>query len=194
MTKEAFVALVTADPRRAPISRTRGPERKERQTLDVDSCARTERYAHHVLALQQVGGQLLDTRDPGDFAAAHLVGSVNVGLGGQFATWAGTVLTRERPIVIVADPGRESESAVRLGRIGFDHVVGYLDGGLRSAESRPDLTATTERLRLTVAAERLARGETRAPLAIRREGPGEREQNTWPAASAFPSITSPTAA
>src|ERR1700752_3910294 len=109
-----------------------------------------------LLALQQVGAQILDTRDPGEFAAAHLVGSINIGLGGQYATWAGTVLNRERPIVIIADPGRENEAAVRLGRIGFDHIVGYLKDGLLSLASRPDLTVTTERISASLAAERLA--------------------------------------
>ena len=68
---------------------------------------------------------MLDTREPAAFAAAHLAGSINIGLIGQYATWAGTVLSRDAPIVIVADPARKSESALRLGRIGFDHVVGY---------------------------------------------------------------------
>jgi hypothetical protein len=52
-----------------------------------------------------------------------LAGGINVGLGGQYATWAGTVLTREQPIVIIADPGCD-EAAMRLGRIGCDHVLG----------------------------------------------------------------------
>ena len=57
-----------------------------------------------VLALQAAGAQVLDTRDPVEFAAAHLAGSINIGLGGQYATWAGTMLNREHPIVIIADP------------------------------------------------------------------------------------------
>ena len=82
---------------------------------------------------------LLDVRDPADFAGAHLAGSVNIGLGGSYATWAGTVLDRERPLVIVADPGREQEAALRLGRIGFDNVAGFLDGGMQAVDARPDL-------------------------------------------------------
>src|SRR4029077_7426021 len=96
------------------------------------------------------------TRDPGEFAAAHLTGSLNIGLGGQFATWAGTMLSRERPIVIIADPGREHEAAVRRGRIGVDHVVGYLKDGMLSLQSQPELTMTTERLSAQAAAERIA--------------------------------------
>ncbi len=99
---------------------------------------------------------MLDTRDPAEFAAAHLEGSINIGLIGQYATWAGTVLTRDQPIVIVADPGAEAESAMRLGRIGFDHVIGYLKGGLRSADASAARVVTTERIGAGVAAERLA--------------------------------------
>jgi rhodanese-related sulfurtransferase len=121
-----------------------------------------------VLDLQKAGGQVLDTREPADFASAHLAGSINIGLGGQYATWAGTILDHDRPIAIVADPGRENESAVRLGRIGFDHVVGYLKDGLQSLAARPDLTATTERVSPHLAAERMAAGgwtivDVRAP-------------------------------
>src|SRR5438093_1177082 len=161
MTKAEFVDLVTADQPDAPAYFTYDAilNSRERPTLD-ESLARelNPMTLDHVLALQEVGGQILDTRDSNDFAAAHLAGSINIGLGGQYATWAGTVLSREQPIVIIADPGRESESAVRLGRIGFDHVVGYLEDGLQSLASRPDLTATTDRVSAPLAAEPLAAG------------------------------------
>src|SRR6266508_986101 len=176
MTKQAFVDLVTADQPDAPPYFTYDAvlNSKERLTL-AETLARelNPMTLDQVLALQEVGGQILDTRDPNDFAAAHLSGSINIGLGGQYATWAGTVLSRERPIVIIADPARESESAVRLGRIGFDHVVGYLKDGLRSLEARPDLTASTERISAPLAAERLADGE---PLAVDVRTPREREE------------------
>jgi rhodanese-related sulfurtransferase len=125
-----------------------------------------------VLAMQEVGAQILDTRDPAEFAAAHLKGSINVGLGGQYATWAGTVLDRDHPIVIVADPGRESEAAMRLGRIGFDHVVGFLKDGLHSLQGRPELTVATERVSAPFAAELLSSAD--APVAIDVRSPRER--------------------
>ena len=166
MSKSAFVELVTADQPDAPPYFTYDAvlNSKERQTLDQALAREVNPVTlDQLLALQDVGAQVLDTREPGDFAAAHLAGSINVGLSGQYATWAGTVLSRERPIVLITDPGREQESAVRLGRIGFDHVVGYLQGGLRSLESRPDLMASTERLSPQVASDRLATG---SPLAV----------------------------
>jgi hydroxyacylglutathione hydrolase len=135
MPKDRFIDIVTADQPDAPAYFTYDAvlNTKERPTL-TEALERGPITLEQLLALQAVGAQVLDTRDPGDFAAAHLTGSINIGLGGQFATWAGSVLRRDRPIVIVADPGRERESMMRLGRIGFDHVVGYLADGMLSLE------------------------------------------------------------
>jgi hydroxyacylglutathione hydrolase len=176
MSKASFVELVTADQPDAPpyFAYNAVLNSQERPTLDVALARELNPMTLDlVLALQRTGGQILDTRDPIEFAAAHLAGTINIGLGGHFATWAGTVLNREHPIVIIADPGRENEAAVRLGRIGFDHIVGFLQDGLRSLESRPDLTATTERLSAPLAAERLASG---TPLAVDVRAPNERDQ------------------
>ena len=73
--------------------------------------------------------------------------------------------------------GRESEAATRLGRIGFDQVVGYLDGGLHSLESRPELTTSTERISAELAAQRVATApRDEAPLTVDVRAPREREQ------------------
>jgi hydroxyacylglutathione hydrolase len=176
MSKEAFIQVVTADQPEAPayFNYDAVLNSEERPTLDQTLAHVNPMTLDDLLALQAVGAQILDTRDPGEFAAAHLAGSINIGLGGQYATWAGTVLVRDHPIVIIADPGRENEAATRLGRIGFDHVVGYLKDGLHSLKSRPELTVTTERVSAPFAAELLSTGEP--PLAIDVRTPREREQ------------------
>ena len=156
LSKDAFIELVTADQPEAPSyftydavlnSRNRPTLNEaltwELQPMSLDDC----------LELQRHGVQLLDTRDANEFAAAHLKGSINIGLGGAYATWAGTILDRERPIVVIAGPGAEKESAMRLGRIGFDHVVGFLQGGLVSVADRLDLVAETTRISPERAAE-----------------------------------------
>jgi len=73
---------------------------------------------------------------------------------------------------MIADPGHENESALRLGRIGLDSVVGYLDGGFRSVDERPPLIMTTERITPELAAERLA--SANPPLLVDVRAPGER--------------------
>jgi hydroxyacylglutathione hydrolase len=176
MSKDAFLQMVTADQPDAPAYFTYDAvmNSEERPTLDQTLAHVNPMTLDEVLALQSVGAQILDTRESGEFAAAHLAGSINIGLGGQYATWAGTVLDREHPIVIIADHGRENEAATRLGRIGFDHVVGYLKDGLLSLQSRPDLTVKTERISAPFAAELLSSPEP--PVAIDVRAPGEREQ------------------
>ncbi|MGB9404850.1 MAG: MBL fold metallo-hydrolase [Candidatus Acidiferrales bacterium] len=177
MSKEAFIHVVTADQPDAPAYFNYDAVRnsEERPTLD-EALARGMKplTLDSVLALQASGAQILDTRDASEFAGAHLAGSINIGLGGQYATWAGTVLDRQHPIVLIADPDRENESAVRLGRIGFDHLAGYLKDGLQSLESRPELIVFTERLSAPFAAELLSSSEP--PLAIDVRTPGERDQ------------------
>jgi rhodanese-related sulfurtransferase/glyoxylase-like metal-dependent hydrolase (beta-lactamase superfamily II) len=175
MSKAAFIDLVMADQPDAPAYFVYDGvlNSKERQTLD-DVLARELRplSLDRVLELHAAGAQLLDTREPAEYAASHLAGSINIGLGGQYATWAGTILSRERPIVIIASPGAERESALRLGRIGFDHVEGYLQGGLASLESRPDLMRTTTRVAPSLAAQLMASGEL---LTVDVRTPSERD-------------------
>ena len=186
MTKAAFVDLVLADQPDAPAYFVYDGvlNTKERQTLD-EALARELKplTLDRVLELQAEGAQLLDTRDATEFGAAHLVGSINIGLGGQYATWAGTILSREQPIVIIANPGAERESALRLGRIGFDHVAGYLQGGVASLERRPDLTRTTKRLSPSLASELMAKGEV-VPVDVRT--PAERDTKRIPDSVALP--------
>jgi len=176
MTKEAFIRVLTADQPEAPAYFTYDAvlNSQERATLDETLERVNALTLDRLLALQAEGAQIVDSRDPNEFAAAHLAGSINIGLGGQYATWAGTVLDRNHPIVIIADPGRENESITRLGRIGFDHVVGYLANGLESLESRPELVAFTERLSAPYAAELLSSAQP--PMIIDVRAPREREQ------------------
>lgn len=177
MSKQAFIDLVTADQPEAPPYFVYDAvlNSKERATLD-QALARELKPLElaRVLELQATGAQILDTREPEEFAAAHLAGSINIGLSGQYATWAGTILSREKPIVVIANPGRESESAVRLGRIGFDNVAGYLKNGMEGLASRPDLTKRAERYSASLASEML--GATNAPQLVDVRTAREREQ------------------
>jgi rhodanese-related sulfurtransferase len=72
---------------------------------------------------------LLDTRSSQVFIAGFVPGSISIGLDGRFAEWAGSLLPFDKPIVLVTAPGEEKESVIRLARVGFDKVKGYLEGG-----------------------------------------------------------------
>ena len=159
MTKEEFIGLVTADQPDAPSYFTYDAilNTRERALLDrnLEQVLRPIEL-DEALRMRDAGAQILDVRDAAEYAKGHLAGSINIGLGGQYATWAGTVLNRDKPIAIIAEPGREKEAALRLGRIGFDHVSGYLQGGMEALASRPDLVRPTERLSAPTVAEELA--------------------------------------
>lgn len=176
MSKEAFIRVVTADQPDAPayFNYDAVLNSQEHPTLEQTLAHISPMSVDEVLRAQKGGAQILDTRNPDEFAAAHLAGSINIGLIGQFATWAGTVLKHDRPIILITDPGRENESATRLGRIGFDHVAGYLKNGLHSLELLPELTATTERVSAQFAADLLL--SAKAPVVVDVRGPGERRQ------------------
>ncbi len=171
MSREEFVRIVMADQPDAPayFAYDSVLNTKERPTLEV-----TLERVLHPLSLEEVrrlpDAQLLDTRDPADFEGAHLVGSVNIGLGGQYASWAGTLLDRTRPIVIIAAAWREQESALRLGRIGFDEIAGYLAGGMARLDPHPELVARTERVTAATLAEHLASAGPPLVLDVRTEG------------------------
>ena len=177
MTEDAFVALVTADQPEAPAYFTYDAvlNAKERPTLErVLEHELNPLSLRRVLELIEAGAQVLDVRDPGDFAQGHLIGSINIGLGGQYATWAGTLLVRNRPIVIVAAPGRETEAATRLARIGFENVAGYLESGMQALEVSHDLLSYTEQISAGQLAEQLASPSSgHAPLILDVRTPGE---------------------
>jgi hydroxyacylglutathione hydrolase len=176
MSEDEFVALVTADQPEAPpyFAHDAALNRAERPTLpEVMERELRPLSVDEVVALHQCGAQVLDSREPPAFAAAHLSRSVNIGLSGKFATWAGTLLARDRPIVVVSDPGREPETVMRLGRIGLDQVVGHLAGGVIALRDRPELLSSTPRLSAEELADRLA--SPRPPAIVDVRGPAERE-------------------
>jgi glyoxylase-like metal-dependent hydrolase (beta-lactamase superfamily II)/rhodanese-related sulfurtransferase len=82
------------------------------------------------------GALLLDTRKADDFEKAFIKGSVNIGLNGQYAVWVGTLINIHQPIVLVAQEGTEHESVLRLARIGFENVVGYLKNGIEAWDEK----------------------------------------------------------
>ena len=84
-----------------------------------------------VLERGQRGATLLDTRPAAEFGAAHVPGSLHIGLNGQYASWAGTLLGLDSEIVLIAeDEERVTESRTRLARVGIERVTGYLGDGI----------------------------------------------------------------
>jgi hydroxyacylglutathione hydrolase len=128
-----------------------------------------------VLRAQRAGAQVLDTRSPEDFAGGHLAGSTHIGLAGRFTSWARTLLSPARPIVLVCAPGTEWAAAARLRRVGLDRIVGYLSGGIEAVRGLVALVRHPVRITSTVLRRRLERGpvslvDVRGESEWRREG------------------------
>ncbi len=89
---------------------------------------------------------ILDVRDPQNFEKGFIPNSINIGLNGSFAVWAGTLITDiKQEILLVADPGKEEEAITRLARVGYDYTIGFLSGGFeawKNAGKEVDLLAT----------------------------------------------------
>lgn len=177
MRKEDFVELVTSNQPEVPLyfGFDAMLNRQEHPTLDaIIQRGLLPLSLNEVLVFQRNGAQVLDVRDPADFAREHLAGSINIGLNGNLATWTGTILAPEISIVLIADPGREWEAVMQLGRIGYDHVAGCLMRGIRALEARPDLLRRTERITAAELAEHIANDQAPQVLDVRTEP--EREE------------------
>ena len=149
MSRAEFKAMVTEDQPEAPEYFVHDAilNRQDRSSLE-ETMQRSLKplLLDDVLRLQDSGAQVVDVRDAADYEGAHLRNVTNIALDGKCATWCGTVLSHDDPIVVIADSGGEEEAVMRLGRIGFDNVVGYLDGGMATVGDRLEVLASTERI------------------------------------------------
>lgn len=93
---------------------------------------------------------MLDTRAPEVFAKGHIPNSINIGLDGNFAMWVGELIPDiQQEIVLITEKGREEEAITRLARVGYDHAIGYLEGGFESWKSAGKETSTVQRMLAT---------------------------------------------
>jgi glyoxylase-like metal-dependent hydrolase (beta-lactamase superfamily II)/rhodanese-related sulfurtransferase len=149
MSFEDFKRLVTSDQPEAPDYFVYDAIKNRQERPDLEATLRTSLKplsVDEVVRLKNQGAEVVDVREAADFEGAHLAGSINIGLKGKYATWCGSILSHDRPIVVVADSGSEEEAVMRLGRIGFDNVAGCLRDGMAALESRPELIRVISRI------------------------------------------------
>lgn len=113
---------------------------------------------------------ILDTRNPMEFYQDYIPQSINIGIGGDFAPWVGTLIADvKQPLLIVTDAGKEEETVTRLSRVGFDNLLGHLQGGFASWKRAGKETDTVKR----ISAEQFAKEvniETDKVIDVRKEG------------------------
>lgn len=185
MERDAFIRMLTADQPTAPdyFAFDAQLNREERPTLEKSLAESMKPLDRETVESEVRGGALLlDVRDPEDFAGGYVPGSLNIGLTGTYAVWAGTLIDHHRPVVILAEPGDEHEAVMRLGRIGFDRVLGYMKDGIAAwpAERRAD------RRRWDPSGLSQALAGNEPPLVLDVRNPGERIGNGIEGAAAIP--------
>jgi glyoxylase-like metal-dependent hydrolase (beta-lactamase superfamily II)/rhodanese-related sulfurtransferase len=138
--------------------------------------------------LLEEGGVALDIRSGDDFAGAHVPRSVHIGLSGQFATWAGTVLgLAAHPVLIADTPEQVAEAQLRLARVGIEAAAGYLAGGIAGWRQAGYSLAALPQISVAVLKERIDR-EGLHVLDVRREPEwraGHIDSAQWHALDAF---------
>lgn len=183
--KETFIGLVTEGQPPAPdyFIYDAVLNRQDRELLD-ESAMPTALDLATAEQLIDGGAMLIDGRDPDEYGHGHLVGSVNVGLNGRYAEFAGSVVPHDVDIILFVDDGFELEAKNRLARIGFDRVVGYVQAPLQVMLDNMDKVTPASRLS---AADFAQRQESIADLqVVDVRNPGEVSVGTIGDAIAIP--------
>jgi len=181
MSREQFVADLTSNLPEVPRYFTHDAALNRQGARPVDQLP-----APQPLSPEEVdasGALVLDVREAGDWAAEHVPGSLDIGLHGAFASWAGALVSPDQPIVLVAaGPDEEKEAFTRLARVGLEQVAGTLSLAAWRAAGRR--LAHVPRLEPRELADRMVRGEEMLVIDVRR--PVEHESGHIPGARNIP--------
>lgn len=148
MTRQQFIDAVTEGLSQPPKYFFEDARINKQGYTDVDQVMAQNARPLSIAAFEtavESGAMILDTRVADVFEQAFIPGSLNIGLNGMFAVWVGTLVDIDRPLVLVVEPGKENESVLRLARVGYEKVAGYLDGGIQAWKDagKPVETVTT---------------------------------------------------
>ncbi len=135
MSREAFISILTTGLNTPPpyFFNDAAINKNGYDALDSVMQKNMKPLSPHDLELEmEQGAKILDTREAAAFEKGFIHHSINIGLEGTFAVWVGTLIDINSPLVIVADAGKEKETILRLARVGYENILGYLDGGIKA--------------------------------------------------------------
>jgi hydroxyacylglutathione hydrolase len=172
MPREEFIDMMTTDLPEAPAYFGQDAQLNREGPMTLDELPPLEELIpSDVMKLRAQGAVILDTRSADQYGTGHIPASLNIGLGGQFATWAGTLIPLKSPIVLVAEErDRVEEARLRLARVGHENVIGFLGGGILSWHQANLPLATTEQISVDELERRIKEGTTKQLLDVRRPG------------------------
>jgi glyoxylase-like metal-dependent hydrolase (beta-lactamase superfamily II)/rhodanese-related sulfurtransferase len=172
MAREEFIKMMTTDLPEAPAYFSRDVKLNREGPGNLSELPKPPALGPSAVDdLRRSGAVVLDTRPAADYGTGHIPGSLNIGLGGQFASWAGALVAPEKPIVLITeDEDHVEEARTRLARVGLENVAGYLAGGLLAWHDANLSVATTEQISVDELRHRIAQGEVGQLVDVRRPG------------------------
>ena len=186
MPKDEFVRMMTKGMPAAPTYFSRDAEINRTGAGSLEALPRPEALTPEAVGTQtQHGALVLDVRPAADYGSGHIPNSLNIGLGGQFASWAGSLISTETPIVIVAkDETKVDEAVLRLARVGLENVKGFLEGGMEAWRQAGRETATVTQITVAELHRRIEESHDLQIVDVRR--PGEYQDGHVPQARIAP--------
>ncbi len=181
-SREEFITMMTTDLPEAPAYFSRDAELNRTGAAPLKTLPRPEALAPvEFKRLAATGNLILDVRPSGAFGAGHPPGALNIALGGQFASWAGSLIPAGQGILLVAeDEAGVDEAVTRLARVGIETVGGYLDGGVYAWNHAGLETATMTQMPIDELRHQIDEGANLQIVDVRR--PAEYDQGHAPGA------------
>ncbi|HEX8844921.1 MAG TPA: MBL fold metallo-hydrolase [Pyrinomonadaceae bacterium] len=186
MSKEEFVRMMTTDLQPAPAYFSHDAEANRAGAVALKELARPRALSPQEVRDYAAEGHLvLDVRSADEYGAGHVPGALNIGLGGQFASWAGTLIAMGTPLIVVADTNVQVDEAImRLARVGHESVKGFLKGGMDAWKQAAFETASVTQISVGDLRERLEQGGDLQVIDVRR--PVEYAGGHVPGAASLP--------
>lgn len=174
MTKDAFIEAVTDGLTPPPAY---FPENVRMNVQGYESIDDVMKHGNRALdpgafenAANESGALLLDTRPAVQFAQHFIPNSINIGIEGSFAPWVGALIPDiQQPILIIAEKGKAEEVVTRLARVGYDHAIGYLEGGIEAWIKAGKETDTIETITVSQLADQLKHTPSSHVIDVRKE-------------------------
>ncbi len=183
MTREEFVAEVTDGLLPPPAYFPENVALNKKAIPGFEEILAESGKAFDPIAFEAMANEMealvLDTRKPQSFAAGHIPNSINIGIDGGFAPWVGALIPDiKQNILLVTDLGREEEVIKRMARVGYDHVLGYLEGGFDAWTGSGKESDSVESISTSEFAQRLAADPAAVVLDVRKVGEYTAERMT----------------
>jgi glyoxylase-like metal-dependent hydrolase (beta-lactamase superfamily II) len=170
MLRDAFIKMMTTDLPEAPSYFSRDAQMNLEGPALIDELPEPIGFLPEAVQKMQRGGHLiLDTRPSSQYGTGHILGSLNIGLAGQFASWAGSLIKPEIPLLIVAeDFASVREARTRLARVGLERVSGYLKDGVLAWHQMGLPLATMEQISVEELRDRMEEKSVEIIMDVRR--------------------------